>query len=125
MQFERTTVIWQRVEGALVFGAMLLSFLFGYKLAYPWWALVLIFFAPDLSFLAYLFGKKVGSFAYNFMHSYGLGLVILVLGASSDSYEQFTVGALITGHAGFDRMLGYGLKMPSGFNDTHLGRLGK
>ena len=28
-------------------------------------------------------------------------------------------------HIGFDRMLGYGLKYTSGFNDTHLGRIGR
>ena len=27
-------------------------------------------------------------------------------------------------HIGFDRALGYGLKYPSGFGDTHLGRIG-
>jgi len=26
-------------------------------------------------------------------------------------------------HIGFDRALGYGLKYPSGFKDTHLGRV--
>ena len=33
----------------------------------------------------------------------------------------FILGA----HIGFDRALGYGLKLPSGFKDTHLGRLGR
>ncbi|WP_415635615.1 DUF4260 family protein, partial [Paracoccus aminovorans] len=26
---------------------------------------------------------------------------------------------------GIDRALGYGLKLPSGFRDTHLGRIGR
>jgi hypothetical protein len=30
-----------------------------------------------------------------------------------------------TSHVGMDRALGYGLKLPSGFQDTHLGRIGK
>ncbi|MEL7363395.1 MAG: DUF4260 family protein, partial [Bacteroidota bacterium] len=34
--------------------------------------------------------------------------------------------ALIWGaHIGFDRALGFGLKLPTGFRDTHLGRIGK
>ena len=28
-------------------------------------------------------------------------------------------------HVGFDRMLGYGLKYASAFNETHLGRIGR
>jgi Domain of unknown function (DUF4260) len=28
-------------------------------------------------------------------------------------------------HIGFDRALGYGLKYPSAFGDTHLGQIGK
>ena len=50
--------------------------------------------------------------------------------------EGLAVPALLTGrppvmaclwaaHIGFDRGLGYGLKYPSGFADTHLGRIGR
>jgi hypothetical protein len=28
-------------------------------------------------------------------------------------------------HIGFDRVLGYGLKYPTSFGDTHLGRIGR
>jgi hypothetical protein len=28
-------------------------------------------------------------------------------------------------HVGFDRMLGYGLKYPTAFGDTHMGRIGR
>ena len=28
-------------------------------------------------------------------------------------------------HIGMDRLLGYGLKYPSGFRDTHLGAIGR
>ncbi|MEF9606012.1 DUF4260 family protein, partial [Paracoccus sp. PXZ] len=34
-------------------------------------------------------------------------------------------GGLWLAHVGFDRVLGYGLKLPSGFRDTHLGRIGR
>ncbi len=29
------------------------------------------------------------------------------------------------GHIGVDRLLGYGLKLPTGFQDTHHGRIGR
>ena len=34
-------------------------------------------------------------------------------------------GLIWTAHIGFDRALGYGLKYPTGFGDTHLGRIGR
>ncbi len=113
------------MEGALVF-VVSLGVMFMYQgPPFPWWALVLIFFAPDLSFFGYLIGNRAGAFAYNLVHNYGLGLAITFLGASGDSAKVFAIGVLIAGHAGFDRMLGYGLKMPTGFHDTHLGNLKK
>jgi len=30
-----------------------------------------------------------------------------------------------TSHIGFDRALGYGLKFPTSFHETHLGRIGR
>jgi len=35
------------------------------------------------------------------------------------------VAAILIAHVGMDRMLGYGLKLPSSFQDTHLGRIGR
>jgi hypothetical protein len=40
-------------------------------------------------------------------------------------WTGLTVGALWFAHAGFDRLLGYGLKSPEGFSFTHLGQIGK
>jgi hypothetical protein len=34
-------------------------------------------------------------------------------------------GIVLFGHSAFDRILGYGLKYPDSFNNTHLGRIGK
>jgi hypothetical protein len=36
-----------------------------------------------------------------------------------------TIALIWLAHAGFDRLLGYGLKYPTAFTDTHLGRIGK
>ena len=117
-------VLWQRVEGALVLCAVVAV------LAQPWqplawWVLILAFFAPDLSFAAYLAGPRIGAFGYNLVHVYGFGAAVLALGAVSDQPWITALGFLWLGHSGFDRMLGYGLKLPSGFRDTHLGRIGR
>ncbi|HTE67028.1 MAG TPA: DUF4260 family protein, partial [Candidatus Binatia bacterium] len=34
-------------------------------------------------------------------------------------------GAIVFAHVGMDRTLGYGLKLPTDFRDTHLGRIGR
>jgi hypothetical protein len=36
-----------------------------------------------------------------------------------------TIGTILVAHSGMDRMMGYGLKLPSSFQDTHLGRIGR
>lgn len=117
-------VLWQRVEGGIVFLAGILLFLHG-NMELPWWLAVLIFLAPDLSFLGYLLGPKAGGFVYNTVHIYGLGAAFLAAGLSLSLPVCAALGALWLAHAGFDRMLGYGLKLPEGFAFTHLGRIGK
>ena len=117
-------ILWQRAEGALVFiGALAILAQDWNPLV--WWAAILIFFAPDLSFAAYLAGPKVGAAVYNAVHLYGFGLVVMALGWLADQPLITALGFLWLAHAGFDRMLGYGLKLASGFQDTHLGRIGR
>jgi hypothetical protein len=116
--------LWQRAEGALVFlGALAVLTQAWQPLA--WWVAILAFFAPDLSFAAYLAGPKVGAAVYNAVHLYGFGLVVMALGALTDQPWITALGFLWLAHAGFDRMLGYGLKLTTGFQDTHLGRIGR
>ncbi|WP_102225838.1 DUF4260 domain-containing protein [Acidimangrovimonas sediminis] len=123
----RETVIWQRLEGALVFVGALTIYAVGIRAGaqvFPWWAALLIFFAPDLSFAGYAAGPRIGAFAYNIVHVYALGVVVLALGLVLAMPVLAGLGALWLGHSGFDRMLGYGLKSSEGFGVTHLGRIG-
>lgn len=118
------TVIWQRVEGAAIFAvAIAIALMWG--LSVPWWAALLIFFAPDLTFVAYLAGPRVGAFAYNLAHLYATGLVLMLASFVLGGPFSLSVGLLLVAHAGFDRALGYGLKTTEGFEHTHLGRIGK
>ena len=120
----KDTIIWQRVEGALVFVAALALFATsGSDL--PWWAALLLFFAPDLSFFTYAMGPRIGSWGYNLVHVYAFGLGLLAIGSLMALPLLVGLGALWLGHCGFDRMLGYGLKSETSFQDTHLGRIGK
>ena len=117
-------ILWQRAEGALVFMGALAILAQDWS-PLVWWAAILIFFAPDLSFAAYLAGPKVGAAVYNAVHLYGFGLVVMALGWLADQPLITALGFLWLAQAGFDRMLGYGLKLASGFQDTHLGRIGR
>lgn len=117
------TVLWQRIEGAAVFVATLV--LFGVMDGgIGWWLAVLVFFAPDLSFAAYAFGSRVGAVAYNLVHVYAFGAVLLALGVAGGMDQVAALGLLWMSHSGFDRMFGYGLKSEKGFSFTHLGPIG-
>lgn len=115
---------WQKVEGGLVFLAGLVIYLVLANVL-PWWAAILLFFAPDLSFAAYALGDRIGAAAYNVCHLYGVGAVLMAAGLVAGSVIPLALGALWLSHSGFDRMLGYGLKSPAGFAITHLGRIGR
>lgn len=91
----------------------------------PPWLFALLFFAPDLSFIAYLRDSRWGAVAYNFVHSYVLAALLGGIGWFTDSALVWQLGLILAAHAGFDRMLGYGLKYATAFNHTHLGIIGK
>ena len=117
-------VLWRRLEGALVLAAGLAMFWQAGDV-WPWWAAILVFFAPDLSFVTYAFGSRIGAFGYNLVHVYGFGLLLFAAGSVLALPVLMASGALWLAHAGFDRVLGYGLKSPDGFALTDLGRIGR
>jgi hypothetical protein len=95
------------------------------KFGLGWGFFALFFLAPDLAFLGYLAGPRVGAFTYNCTHSYLGALATLALGAWLGSAATVSAGIIWCSHIGFDRMLGYGLKYASGFGFTHLGLIGR
>jgi hypothetical protein len=124
MREMKSEVAWQRIEGLGVFvTGLLLSW--HWNSGVPWWGALLIFFAPDVSFIGYAFGPKAGAFLYNAVHVYALGAIFMAVGVLESFPLCASAGALWLAHSGFDRMFGYGLKLPEGFSYTHLGRIGK
>lgn len=111
-----------RLEGlAMLAGAAALYA----HLGMDWNVFAILFLAPDLSFLGYLFGPRAGALAYNAAHSI-VGPMLLSGFAIAAPASSVLVAALIWfAHIGFDRALGYGLKYASGFGFTHLGRIGR
>jgi hypothetical protein len=89
---------------------------------YGWLLLVLLALAPDLSMLGYLAGPSAGALAYDLVHTYVGPGALAVIGVLAGSDLAVQVALIWLAHIGADRLLGYGLKYPTGFKDTHLQR---
>ena len=89
-----------------------------------WWLFAVLFFAPDLSMLGYLAGRKAGAALYNAGHWYVLPFACIAWGVFGHA-QVLAAGLIWAAHIGFDRALGYGLKYADGFGFSHLGLLGK
>ena len=112
----------QRLEGGVL---LALSLLIYWKLAGPWLVYVLLILAPDLFMLGYLRGPRLGASAYNLGHTWLLPGILAAVGIIGGASFALDVALIWFGHIGVDRLLGYGLKFPTGFQDTHLGRIGR
>ncbi|MFM9836170.1 MAG: DUF4260 domain-containing protein [Methylophilaceae bacterium] len=117
------TVRWVlRLEGLCVLVA---ASLFYTKLGFGWGTFALFFLTPDLSFIGYLAGPRVGALSYNAAHSYIGAIACLVVGSLLIAPVLSCAGVIWCAHIGFDRALGYGLKYSAGFSFTHLGVIGR
>jgi hypothetical protein len=90
---------------------------------HPWWLLVALALAPDLAMVAYAAGPRLGAAAYDVMHTYALPVIVGAAGVVADGEAAVAVALIWLTHIGVDRAIGYGLKYPSGFKDTHLQRV--
>jgi len=117
-----STRTWLRLEGAAALAAGIA--LYGW-LGAPWLAVLPLLLVPDISMVGYLRGPRLGALTYNLFHNWAIGLAVLGLGLASGIGAVSVAGAILIAHVGMDRALGYGLKLPTSFQDTHLGRIGK
>ena len=107
-------------EGLALFAAALALYI---DADYSILALVLLFLVPDLSIAAYLAGPRVGAVVYDAVHTELLPLVLGAAGLLTGADVAVQVALIWLAHIGLDRLLGFGLKYPSAFRDTHLQRL--
>ena len=113
---------WLRTEALAAFVAGLA--LYG-RLGGSWLAVVPLLLLPDISAVGYLGSPRLGAMTYNVVHNWVLGLGLAGLGLVTDALPVAIIGSVLIAHVGMDRALGYGLKLPSSFQDTHLGRIGQ
>jgi hypothetical protein len=108
------------LEGAAAAVAAIVVYFNG---GHTWWLLLVLALAPDLSMLGYLAGPRVGAAAYDVAHTYAMPVALAAVGVVAETNAAVEVGLIWIAHIGIDRMIGYGLKYPTGFKDTHLQRV--
>lgn len=109
-----------RIEGLSVL--IVAGVLYGYQ-SYSWLVFALLLLAPDLAMLGYLLGPTIGSICYNLLHTYALPLSLALISLLADAPLGVQLALIWLAHIGMDRAVGYGLKYPTGFKDTHLERV--
>ena len=108
------------IEGVAVLALCL--YLYG-SLQFSWILFLVLLFLPDISMVGYAFNHKTGAKVYNFFHTYSISILLVMSGLFLSYSTILAIGLIWTAHIGMDRMLGYGLKYPTHFKDTHLNRV--
>lgn len=111
-----------RLEAVAIAAALIVA-LYGWQPNI--WLVVVVLIAPDLAMIGYLSGPRLGAQIYNAAHSV-IGPALLAVAALYFASDlTLHIAALWALHIAIDRALGYGLKFPDAFQNTHLGRIGK
>ena len=85
-----------------------------------WWQFGLLFLLPDISMIGCAANPRAGAATYNAVHTYLGPLVLYGCAIGTHNTQMVQLALIWSAHIGVDRMLGYGLKYPSRFKDTHL-----
>jgi hypothetical protein len=113
---------WLRLEGLAAFGLGIAL----YALTDTnWLFFVPLLLLPDASAIGFMVSPRIGTFTYNLFHQWAPGFIALAIGLWLSSAEIQLIAAILIAHVGMDRAVGYGLKLPGSFRDTHLGRMGR
>ena len=111
-----------RVEGLALLGLALLAY---YRLGAGWWLFALLLLIPDLGMVGYVRSPRAGAIGYDILHTLAGPVVLGSYAVQARSADPLAVALIWVAHIGMDLALGYGLKYPSAFRDTHLGRIGR
>jgi hypothetical protein len=109
-----------RAEGALL---LVLAALAYWRLQGNWVAFALLLLVPDLGMLGYARSTRLGAATYNLVHTAVLPTLLAGYGVIAGDALTLSLASIWFAHIGLDRMLGFGLKYPRAFRDTHLQHL--
>jgi hypothetical protein len=116
MPLTRPSILLRIEELALLTATILLY----HHLHFSWLFFAILFLAPDLFMLGYLLNVRAGAALYNLGHFLLIPLSLLFAGLTFYSLAADSIALIWLAHIFFDRLLGYGLKYPTQFKDTHL-----
>lgn len=108
-------------SAAVLIACYVATLVFGYA----WWLFFALLLLPDISMVGYAINNKCGAILYNLFHHQGIAILVIGIGWYTEQQMVLLAGIILLGHSAMDRMLGYGLKYATGFQDTHLGKIGK
>jgi hypothetical protein len=109
-----------RIEEAVLLLATLTAY---HHLHYSWLFFAILFLAPDLFMVGYLLNPRLGAATYNLVHTFTLPFALLLLGYLLHWPLAPALALIWIAHIALDRLLGFGLKYPTFFKDTHLQHL--
>jgi hypothetical protein len=86
-----------------------------------WIFFALLFLTPDIVLLGYaLANKRFAAALYNIVHSYVLPVALGLWAWRSGSPLGGELALIWLAHIAFDRLIGFGLKLPAEFRRTHI-----
>ena len=73
--------------------------------------------------IGYVANTRAGAITYNLVHTYAFAALITLYGLLAGHRIAISLSLILAAHIGLDRLLGYGLKYPTAFKETHIQRL--
>ena len=108
-----------------LFAAVLTALFFVTVGRFDWWWLIVLFLLFDISMVGYVVNQKIGALTYNMGHSLIGPAILAAIYIATNNQAVLFITSLWLFHIFVDRALGYGLKHSTGFEHTHLGKIGK
>ena len=112
----RPTILLRLEELALLAAAIVLY----QHLHFSWVLFAILFFAPDLFMVGFLANVRLGAALYNLGHFLFLPIALFAIGWMLPNPTASAIALIWIAHITLDRLLGYGLKYPTHFKDTHF-----
>jgi hypothetical protein len=111
-----------RIEHAVVLAVVVYIY---HSTGAGWGLFALLFLWPDLGMLGYLANVKIGAALYNISHITAFPAVLAVYSFAMSRAGLLAFSLTWLAHIECDRVIGYGLKYPTSFKDTHLQQLNR
>ena len=109
-----------RIEGAALFALSVCLYRFT---GAGWGLFFLLFLWPDLFMLGYLANARIGANLYNLAHIVAVPVALAGVSLGLHWTRALPFALIWLAHIEVDRALGFGLKYPTFFKDTHLQRV--